>query len=488
MSHGRAIARNAAWLMVATTAQKVIAFVVFTVVARLVGVEITGRFFFAVSVTSVFVILTDLGITPVVIREMAAGEDRGMAALKRALQAKLFLIPVAILATLAYAFFTQAGPREWIPISLACFVMSADAVSLLWYGALRGKRLLRYEAIGMFTGQVLTGIVSILVATVFHAGVNGLVVALICGSFWNVAWSWSRARALGIRLHGVVPWHWKQLFLQALPFALAGLFVKVYSYIDTLLLQQFKGATAVGHYAVAYKVTYAFQFLPLTFVAALYPGMSALHASQDKEGLKKILHGSLRLMMMLSVPITAGLSAFAPRLIPFVYGTAYAESAVSLAVLSWVLIPIFLDFPIGSLLNATHRAKLKTIAMGVTMVINAGVNAVLVPRLGPLGAAWAGVMSFWSLLLIGVWFTRKDIADARWAAGLFARGMVAAAVLWYGIRFGLSGLPLLAALPVSALFVVFVLIGTKLVVKEDATMLLSWVRKKSPTDSATPAV
>ena len=488
MSLGRSIARNAAWLMAATTAQKIIAFLVFTVVARLVGVEVTGRYFFAVSVTSVFVILTDLGITPVVIREMAAGEEKGLAALRRAIRAKSVLIPIAIAVTLAYAFLTQAGPQDWIPIALACFVMSADAVSLLWYGAIRGLRQLRYEAIGMLVGQILTGIVSLFSAIVLHGGVNGLVIALMAGSFWNVGWSIWRARKLGVVLSGAALWSWKTLAYQAWPFALAGVFVKIYSYADTLMLKQFHGAMAVGIYAVAYKVTYAFQFLPLTFVAALYPGMSAVHASQDKQAMNNILRGSLRLMMMASVPITAALSAFAPRIIPFVYGTSFTGSAAPFAILAWVLIPIFLDFPIGSLLNATHRAEWKTTAMGITMVINVAANALLVPLYGPVGAAWAGVISFWSLFFIGAWFARKDIADARWAGSLFARGMLTALVIWYGIRFGLSGIPLFFALPLSAIAILGFLIGGKLILKEDFVMLRSWMRRKPAVETGEDAV
>ena len=40
-----------------------------------------------------------------------------------------------------------------------------------------------------------------------------------------------------------------------------------------------------------------------------------------------------------------------------------------------VLLPIFMDFPVGSFLNASHRAYLKTAAMLGTMVVNVVLNA-----------------------------------------------------------------------------------------------------------------
>ena len=60
----------------------------------------------------------------------------------------------------------------------------------------------------------------------------------------------------------------------ALPFALAGIFTKVYSYIDTVLLSSFLGSKAVGYYSIPSKITFAFQFIPMAFSAALFPAMS----------------------------------------------------------------------------------------------------------------------------------------------------------------------------------------------------------------------
>lgn len=428
MSHAKKIAENAAWLMIATTGQKAVTFVAFTAIARLVGAKITGEYFFVISITSIFVTLGDLGLTPVVIRELAADESRGRAALARALSLKAILVPLATFGAIGYAWLTNVPPQTLLAVALAAvFVMAADSVSLIWYAALRGRRELRYEAMGMFVGQCLTAAIGV-TAAFLGWGVVGLVCALAAGSLWNLAWSIGKTYDLGIgpvakRMPAVA-----DLFRFALPFALAGIFVKIYSYVDSLMIRHWHGASAVGQYAVAYKLTYALQFLPLTFVAALYPGMSNA-AATDKKALKPLLEGSLRLMMLASVPLATLLSALAPRLIPLLYGPAFSGAILPLQILPWVLIPIFLDFPIGSLLNATHRAGKKTTAMGITMVINVIANFFLVPRLGPTGAAVAGVISFWSLFLIGWWFIRKDVSN-NWLLWLLGRGLAVSIITW----------------------------------------------------------
>ncbi|MBU1349117.1 flippase [Patescibacteria group bacterium] len=430
MPYGARIAKNALLLTLATAGQKVVAFVAFTIVARLIGREMTGTYFYAISITSIFVTFMDLGMTPVVIRALAGNRDDGMRLFSAAVRAKIFLAPLAILAALLYALAFGADRVTIATVAVACLVMTADTIHLLLYGTLRGKQNLRPESIGMFVGQILTATASVGAAW-YGFGPVGLAVALLVGSVWNVVWSAYRSRSFGVRL--LVPHRkdFRRLAFEALPFGIAGIAVKVYSYVDSLFLHIFHGASSVGIYAVAYKLTYALQFLPLTFVAALYPALASAYAKKEKTDLRNTFLGSLRLMAAIGFPLSAGLSALSPKIIPLLYGQDFLGTVPVFSILPWVLLPIFLDFPIGALLNATHRAHLKTTAMVLTMVLNVTLNATLVPTYGPVGAAWAGVVSFWCLYGIGAWFTRDMVGGVRKYLWLTARGLIAAGVSWY---------------------------------------------------------
>lgn len=433
MSQSERIARNAGFLMLATTGQKLLAFVSFIIVARLIGREQTGVFFYAISITSIFVTLADLGMTPVVIRAIAADRENGGRYLGAALRTKLFLAPLAVLAAIIYTFSFSASPVILLTVAVACLVMTADTVHLVIYGAFRGRQNLKPEALGMFLGQFFTALASIAAAW-FGLGPVGLAGALLIGSSWNVAWSLYKFGRLGIAIENPRKNEYKKLAREALPFGLAGISVKVYSYVDSLFLKQFHGAAEVGSYAVSYKLTYALQFLPLTFTAALYPALAAAYSSKNKDELNKTFLGSLRLMAAIGFPLSAGLSALAPRLIPFLYGQEFVSAVSSFQILPWVLLPIFLDFPVGALLNATHRAYLKTSAMVATMFVNILFNALWVPRYGSLGAAMAGVVSFWALFAIGVVLTRREAGGYVRFISLTARAGFAAAVSWFAWR------------------------------------------------------
>jgi O-antigen/teichoic acid export membrane protein len=474
---GRTIAKNASWLFIATTMQKLVAFLAFTIAARIVGPTVIGEYFFAVAMTSTCVVIADLGITSVVIRGLAAKIEEGRRLLGAAIRLKLILIPLSVIAVLAYGMIRHVDAVVWQTLIIMILVMSADSLHLLFYGALRGKQLLRYEAIGMFIGQLLSGVVA--VSSAFLGwGAPGLASALLIGSMWNVGWSWLKIGREGIQMSAPTRKDFAMLVHQAIPFAFAGIFVKVYSYLDTMMIEAYHDKVAVGNYAVAYKITYAFQFIPLVFVAALYPAMSSVFADHDVKKMKSVFAGSLRLMAIIAAPLAAGISAIAPKAIPVIYHTSFIGAIPPLMVLSWVLIPIFLDFPVGSLLNATHRAHLKTSAMGATMVLNALLNFILVPPLGPIGAAWAGLGSFTFLFLIGIVFVWKDLPSPMWLASLLIRSGLVAAAVWFSVTFTMDIMPLILTILFGGSIGVVVLLVTKMLTVAEVMAAVRWMHAR----------
>ncbi len=477
MTTGKTIAKNASWLLIATTGQKLLAFAAFTIAARIVGADVTGEYFFTVAITSTFVILADLGLTPVVIRATAADPERGRRYLGAVLRIKAALIPIAIAASLVYAGLRDANITVWQTLFFMVGVMSLDSIHLAFYGALRGTQKLFFEAVGMFVGQILSTIVAVS-AALLGWGAPGLAAALLVASAWNVGWSRFQMDRNGVSTLPASREDVRIVVRQAIPFALAGIFVKIYSYLDTMMIEAFHGTQAVGPYAVAYKVTYAFQFLPLVFVAALYPAMSGVFARGERKQLTDVFAGSLRLMAIGAAPIAAGISAIAPRFVPLFYGDAFLAAIPPLSILSWVLIPIFLDFPVGSILNASHRAHLKTAAMGSAMVVNAVLNLILVPPYGPVGAAWAGLGSFTLLMLVGIVFVRKDLPSMSWYVSLFIRCVAVGAITWFAVRYVGAVMPFAFDVLFGAAIAIVSLLVFRLLTFADVISAIGWLRRR----------
>ncbi len=392
--------RNTAWLTGATVGQKVVAFLYFAVIARTIGDQAIGAYALALALTTSIGVLDDIGLTSVLIREIAREPKKAGEWLGEVLGWKMVTMPL----TLVVAFFAPGllgfSAEAALLTYVAVVVMLADTLSVTFYGALRGLRTLSAEGLGMFTGQVITTTFGAAVLLSGQSELYWLVLALIAGSTWNVFWS-----ARGVVKHLGWPALWPKFSFDmrwprlGFMFFLAGVLIKISSYTDSLVINNSLGQAAVGDYSAAYKLTYAFQFLPMAFVGALYPAMSA--AALNPPELRRILLQALRYVSFLGFAIAFGMYALAPQIICLFYGPDFKEAVPVLQTLVFVLPVIFLDFPLGSLLNATHRAHVKTGILAIATLLNVLANLLLIPKFGIMGAAWAGLISFGTMFSLG---------------------------------------------------------------------------------------
>ena len=403
------LAKNTAFLTIASVLQKAVAFLYFAAIARTMGAGDTGSYFLALTLVTTIGVLTDLGLNSVLIRDSARNQAQTVAMLRKVFGLKLVAAPVAVIVAVILPGILGYDDATSLLILLAIPVMLADSVSLTMYGALRGAQELRFEALGIFLGQVLTTIAGISVLSLLDASLPFLIGALLIGSVWNALFSMVHVgKHFGIKT--LVPSfeQSRALLAAAFPFFLAAVFVRIYSFVDSYTLGIVIGASAVGLYSVAYKLTFAFQFLPLAFIGALYPKMASL-VDQPVQ-LKRVFLDAQWYLALLVSPIVFGIFALAPEIIGLVYGGEYSGAILPLSVLIFVLIPIFFDFPIGSLLNASGRQSVKTAIMGVTMVVNIVANVLFIRWYDIVGASIAACVSFVVMFGLGAYAVRQQIA------------------------------------------------------------------------------
>lgn len=486
MSGGK-VAKNTAYLLVAFIGQKILAFAYFTVVARMVGVQGAGRYFLATSFTTIFSIFIDLGLSNVLIREAAKNREQAEKLLGNILGLKVFLAAATVVAALITARLLGYAPEVQTMIAIACAVMTLDAIHLVFYGVMRGFQDLRQEAIGVIVGQAVT-IASGTAFLFLHLPLPFLIVALLFGSAWNVAWSsFSLAWKYGVRprLHvdpAVASFLWKV----SLPFALSGIFARVYSFIDSIMLSKLAPESAVGLYGVAYKVTFAFQFLPMAFAAAIYPAMAQYHVT-DRAKLGELYRRALTYLFLAVAPLTVGIFALARPIVVLAYGRAFLGSVFPLQVLIFSLVFAYLYWPAGSMLNACDRQDRNTLAMGMTMGANIILNVILIPRYGEVGAAVSAVAGNAVLFLSALLFARKLAPmDYRALASSSARIVGAVVVMYAVVAAARPYAPLLFVIAVGgASYLAAAFVFRVVSIRELQALFAAFGRKKGqPSDVA----
>ena len=397
----RSVAQSTAYMTMASVLQKVIAFVYFTLVARTVGVEDLGKYQLALQFTTIFVVFVDLGFTNVLIREAAKFKNKMQTYFSTVLTAKLVFGVFTYIAAILTANLLGYEPEIRTLIYLSAVTMLFDSFHLTVYGMLRSIGDLRWEAAGIIATQGATLVLGG-VALWMQLPLIYLILAFTIPSALNFAYAAFVARKkYDLRLRfSFSKETFRYLGVIAVPFAIAGIFARVYSYIDSLLLKELVSTRAVGLYSIATKITFAFQFIPLALVAALYPRFSESFVT-DKKRLAYMFERSMKYLMIVAFPIAIGIAILAKDIVVALYTPEYLESVLPLQILIVSLLFSFVSFPIGAFLNACNKQVTQTVIVGFVMVINIALNLLLIPQHGIVGAATAAFVGNALLALFG---------------------------------------------------------------------------------------
>lgn len=390
-TEGARITRNTVFFIAALVGQKILTFFYFAMIARVMGVEDTGRYFLATSFTLLFSVIGDFGFAPFLVREAAKLREGVSEKLRTILGAKILLSGVLFFVINGTNFFLPYPPLTKLLIFLASLSVILESWHLTFYALLRGWQRLEYEAMGLLLGYVF--IVGVGTASLFlFPSLPFLIALLIIGNAANVLWAFffvRRTTHLSLSPSFALP-QLRHLFVLIIPFALAAVFTRVTGFIDTFLLSLLGTETMVGLYSVPFKVTFALQFIPLAFSASLLPAMSSFAKTSTELLAKTFTKGSLYLLFIV-LPVAFGIAALADQIIPTIFGEQYSPAIVTQRLLILSLVFLFLNFPIGAFLVATDRQNLNTTFLGVTMIVNILLNLFFIPRVGILGPAIASV-------------------------------------------------------------------------------------------------
>jgi O-antigen/teichoic acid export membrane protein len=403
------ILRNTSYLTGAFVLQKVISFLYYIVVVNALGVTQTGAYDPLKNLIPIALILIDFSLSQVVTREVARKPNSVKSLLSNVLGIKIVF---ALVVMLAFGFVTNVGHFSHdvqSSLYLVAIIVGLDTFTLSFFAVLRGLQNMKFEALGLILNQIVAVTVGY-IAISMHSGLRGIFFATMLGSIFNFSWATFSLHRIA-KVWPTLRWDailLKRLLTMALPFAIAAMLTKLYAYSDRYLLLIIKGQDAVGFYAVANKLTFAWEFLPSAFAAGLYPAMSTYYI-QSREKLASTFERSLVYLMLIAIPMSLGIFVLATRFIDMAFQTFFNPSATALRILILSLPVIFMNYPVGTLLNATNRTKYNTISMAVTVLVNLSINTFVVRHFSFLGAAFATFISGFVLFGMGLFWIRGVI-------------------------------------------------------------------------------
>lgn len=398
------ITKNTTLLTGASILQKIVSFIFFTLVARFLGAEDTSQYFLAMSFALIFTVVADFGLTPVLTREISKFQNKAEDYLNSIFWLKFIFGLSAYFLIILTANILNYDDLTKNLIYVAGLTVFFDNLTSAVYAYLRSQKNLLYESIAIFVSQFLTLIIGTLVLFL-GLPMFGLILAYTIPSFLNF---W--VSLFFVRYKYNIIYHFKidkkiiKLFLLiAIPFALAGIINRLYSYTDTLIMSKILTKNELGWWSVPYKVIFAFQFLPSALTISIFPVLSSLYLI-DKNRVKDIFLKAWNYLLLISFPMAFGLLVLSKPLIFRIYTQEYEPSVKVLQILGFALIFIFLSYTNGTLLNSINKQKTQTLLVFYAWILSTFFNLLLIPKYGIYGAAWTCLFTNMFLFIVGYFY------------------------------------------------------------------------------------
>jgi O-antigen/teichoic acid export membrane protein len=400
--------------------------------ARTVGDVDFGKFSFAQSFAAVFLVVMELGLNQLLIREVAGRRELAREYLSHLMIIKgaVFFVLIGIIWFLIRIMGVSgeiAGLVLWLGLAtlLAGFIEFFSA----FFSAFELMGLETWLK-GVHRGLMAVAGIGILA---LGYGLYGVVILLTAASFLSIFWG-----AFLVRKH-ITAWSWSfsltralEMLKEAFPLFAAHFFSFIYVRLDVILLFYLRGDHAeVGWYSAGIRILDAVSAIPVLVVGAVFPILSSLWA-RDRETLASFYALIFRLLWALAVPCLLGLYLTAPVLVPWLFGPSFGPAVYGTRVLVWSLGFIFVNLLLIYGLIVSGRARLNMILMIMLTAINLSLNLALIPRYGYQGACLVTLVTQGLLFLMTFFFINRTLT--RLGADLFIRPIAAGAagvMLWW---------------------------------------------------------
>jgi O-antigen/teichoic acid export membrane protein len=186
----------------------------------------------------------------------------------------------------------------------------------------------------------------------------------------------------------------KEVLIFSLPLLIVNVLLTIMSWTDTLMLGYFKTPEMVAEYDAVYPIATLLS-LVINSIAFLYvPIASQVYGREQIKELKTLDSSSTKWCFMLTLPMFFIIIIYPEYIINSLFGARYSQSSLTLQILA-------IGFILNSLFGLNYHTLL-TIGKSnflmncsiISALLNIILNTLLIPSMGTLGAAIASALSF----------------------------------------------------------------------------------------------
>lgn len=469
------VARNSFFSLLGQITVKALSVVFAIFVVRRLGDTGYGLYTTALAYVGMLAILSDLGLAPYMVREVAKNPDRTSALFANAVLLRLMLSAGTLVVIVGSALILRRSPELVLGTAIAACTLFIYAVAGPIESLFIARERLDFLSL-MNVLQQMGFVVLGTVALVSGLGFTGLLVASLGSLMLATAAGWRLLRRTGGAQWRPNPRLWPALLKAALPFGVIGFSLGLSYKVDTVLLQYFYGDAVTGWYNAAYNLIFLVMMVSHAVNLALYPALCRQYAADPKR-MPALYTQALKYLFVIAIPIAVGTTVLAKPLIRLLYTDQFAPSVLPLQILIWVLPLMFLTELLGNVTIIHDQEKKVARALLVSTAVNVALNLVLIPRWGLLAASVVTVLT--EMILAGqyLWLLRRELAMVDFRA-VFMKPGLAAGLMGLAV-FLARGANFFLAIALGAVIYLGLLTLTGSVGRQEAILLGDLMRRRA---------
>jgi len=388
----RRLAKNTGMLFVAQIITYVLGFLYLMYTARYLGPDAYGILSFALAFTLIFGIISDLGLSQFIVREISRNKSLASKYLGNAIVLKIIASMITFSLVVIITNFLDYPKNTIIIVYLIALYVLINSFSQIFSAIFQSYEKMEYLALG----TVLNGFLLLSLALIgikygmnvtYFASVYLIVSVLIFSYNLIICMSKFVIPKLELNLN-----FWKKLLSESLFFVMAAVFTELYFNIDSVMLSFMVGNEAVGFYNAAYKLIFILMFIPSVVIISMFPVMSK-HYEYARTLLKEEYEKLFRYLFILALFLFIFGFLFSDKIILIIYGNEFVPSVIALQILICVIPIIFMTYLFGNLLGAINKQRLVAIITGICAIVNIVLNIILIPKFSFYGASVATVLT-----------------------------------------------------------------------------------------------
>ncbi|WP_255169596.1 flippase [Natrononativus amylolyticus] len=378
-----------------------------------------GALFWAIGILAVIQLFADVGLGKSAARYFAEYQEKDPGQIPYLIQSTVAykLIVITLVAFFLLVFHEQLaitlGDPEIAPFLAAgvvyIFVNSFNGFTQV---AFQGFNHLVYSA----AVQAIGGATRLLFAVVFVlAGFGAL------GAFFGYVVGYAIAAVFGVtvlyfqfyrtyeRAPQFEPGLPRRLLEYSVPLTATRSANVVDKQIDIVLVGVFLTSPAVAFYTLAKQIT-DFVLAPVESLGfTISPNFGEQKAAGQLEHARTIYETALTNALLLYVPAAVGLALVADPFITLVFTEEYAAAVPVLQILCLFIVLQAITNLTSDSLDYLGRARARAIAKGGTAAANFGLNIVLIPTIGVIGAAIATIVTHTVYVAVNLYIVHSEL-------------------------------------------------------------------------------